>query len=357
MLGGFSSRRLISLHLLAALVITAIIFLFMGGTASASDLYDYLPLDGCCFKVPPSLRPGLWEKPISGSIGAKPMAPYLALTSDTGPGQGGELQVDPWDGMVAAGLTCLPDRKRRPAGKKYLGPMQVPHRSVLTGEQSFTIGTLGNYNRSSLDFFLPLDLEPLGTLFSEVRWEIEDPFHRSASPTSRRADLSLGAGLRRMLAKGWILGINWFYDSTNMGETWHSSTGFGLESVIDLEPVIGLAENHSFDTTINIYQGGGINAELGYTRAVLLDHLDLRISASKYRFFDREFILGWKSGVELISPDQTFVIKYEYGQDSRDPSHHSISCSVSLAFQLENLFSGKNPFLKPDPFHPGIRDH
>ncbi|MFC1833978.1 inverse autotransporter beta domain-containing protein [Thermodesulfobacteriota bacterium] len=346
MLGNSGSMCLISRHCFIIRVVAAAVCFFGAGVDPAVALDTVRLFDGG-IRTFPTLEAGLIEGAPAARLDTD------SVTSDIGPGPslgvGNKLPVVRSLVGNTASLTDIPGRGYRVAGKKDLRGTLLPHRSSLTAVESITLGSVGSYNRSSMDFFLPLDLGCLGTLFGQAHWEIEDPFRQSASSSSRRMDLAVGTGLRRMIGKSWLLGLNWFHDATNLEGHWQASSGLGFESVM------AFRESHSFDTSFNIYQGGGVDAEIGYTCPILFDHLDLRISAAKYRFFDGRYILGWRTGLDLASPDRTFAVQYEYGQDSRDPSYHSISCSVSVAFQFENLLSGKSPFLKPEPLYPGRR--
>lgn len=139
-----------------------------------------------------------------------------------------------------------------------------------------------------------------------------------------------------------MVGTNVFWDTSRLSGDWYSSPGFGFEFA-----------SHSaqgvWDLILNFYRGGGIDLKAGYTFPVWEDRLDMRLYAEKYRFFDGDFILGSKGGVEISSPDRFLTLSYAYGQDSRDPQYHLAACSLTVPFSLEKIFSGKNPFEMPVP--------
>jgi hypothetical protein len=207
-----------------------------------------------------------------------------------------------------------------------------------------------NYSRAEIGLLLPVRLWESTALFAEGRAGFENTAFDGLQVRDGRVDYGVGGGYRTIWFNGWLFGVNVFWDRAFLDHDWYTSTGFGFES--DL----ALGKNDTLDMSLNLYRGGGADLETGYTFPVLNDHADFRIMAGKYRFYDGEFILGWKAGFDLATPDRTFAIAYEFSQDSRHPACHAVGLQASLAFSLENLFHGKNPFLTPDPTYPGRRD-
>jgi hypothetical protein len=188
----------------------------------------------------------------------------------------------------------------------------------------------------SADFLLPTKLSPNSSLFLESRAEFQSPFANNASPADRRYDVSMGLGWRKTSLRGLMVGANAFLDVTRLAGEWYRSPGFGVESAAHWN-------GGAWDLVLNAYQGGGIDAQTGFTFPIMDKRLDMRIFAEKYRFFDGDFILGSKGGFEVSSPNRLVNLSYAYGQDSECPAYHAVSCSMNVPFSLEKLFSGKNP--------------
>lgn len=199
-----------------------------------------------------------------------------------------------------------------------------------------------------MDLLVPVGLGNSGAVFLETSTRYGPVHSMWHDSIDTRVDASVGIGARKAW-KDSFLGVNAFWDRTRLDGKWLSSRGVGTELILSPAP------ERYCDLSLNLYQGGGVDAQLGYMFPVLDKGLDMRLKVEKYRFFDSDFVLGWKAGFDLLSADRTFALTYEYGQDSRRPSYHAVGCSLSLAFQLENIFSLKNPFLEPDPFRPGER--
>jgi hypothetical protein len=218
-------------------------------------------------------------------------------------------------------------------------------KSSLAGGAIYRTAGEDRDSRFTLDFLLPVPLSSSSALFFESRAEFQGLFSRFRSSADRRFDLGFGLGWRKVSESGLMLGTNVFWDTSRLYGDWYYSPGFGLEMAI-------YGYSRMWDLMLNFYRGGGIDLKTGFTFPIWEDRLDMRIFAEKYRFFDGEFILGSKGGVEISSPDRFLAVSYEYGQDSRYPEYHAIACSLTVPFSLEKVFSGKNPFdfpVRPDP--------
>ncbi len=200
----------------------------------------------------------------------------------------------------------------------------------------------------SVDFLLPTKLSPNSSLFLESRTEFQSPFANNVSPSDRRCDVSLGLGWRKTSVRGLMVGANAFWDVSRLADDWYSSPGFGVESAAHWN-------GGAWDLVLNAYRGGGIDAQTGFTFPICDKLLDMRIFAEKYRFFDGDFILGSKGGFEISAPNRLVSLSYAYGQDSACPSYQAVSCSLSVPFSLEKLFSGKNPIEIPESHGPDTR--
>jgi hypothetical protein len=200
-------------------------------------------------------------------------------------------------------------------------------------------------SRFTMDFFIPIPLSSSSALFFESRAEYQDLFSRFRSPSDHRLDFGFGLGWRKVSESGLMFGTNVFWDASRLYGDWYSSPGLGFEMAIH-------GAGGMWDVMLNFYRGGGIDLQTGFTFPIWEDRLDMRIFAEKYRFFDGEFILGSKGGVEISSPNRWLSVSYELGQNSRYPEYHAIACSLTVPFSLEKVFSGKNPFefpVRPDP--------
>jgi Inverse autotransporter, beta-domain len=239
-----------------------------------------------------------------------------------------------------SGLVSLSDRRIPQATDKRLGDL-VLFKPTLSSGAIYRFGDDDRGSRLTMDFFLPTRMGRSSSFFVESRAEYRDPFAHLPASGSRRLDLDLGLGWRKVGHDGAMVGINTFWDTSRLSGDWYASAGFGLEAALPVYS--GL-----WDISLNADRGGGIDLKSGYTLPVWNDRLDMRVYAEKYRFFDGEFILGSKFGAELSSPDRLLSVSYEYGQDSRNPEYQVIACSVAVPLKLDNIFRGKNPFSYPD---------
>ncbi len=87
-------------------------------------------------------------------------------------------------------------------------------------------------------------------LFGEAHAEGWDFWKRQnalIAATSNRVDLSFGGGYRRMLGPNTLVGVNGFYDTSRVFNTWHSSGGVGLEYAANI------AGDDAIDLNFNWY--------------------------------------------------------------------------------------------------------
>jgi hypothetical protein len=224
----------------------------------------------------------------------------------------------------------------RPFGKP------APLKPLLTGGANYRFGREERTGGLLMDFFLPARLSGSSSVFLESRSEYQRSLAKFPPSPDRRFDLGLGLGWRKVWDGGVMIGTNAFLDASRLDGDWYSAPGFGIEFASH-------SRDRVWDAILNVYRGGGIDLKVGRTFPVLEDRLDMRLYVEKYRFFDGEFILGHKGGVELSSPNRFVTISYAYGQDSRDPEYHAVSCSLAIPFSLDKILSGKNPIEIPDP--------
>lgn len=202
-------------------------------------------------------------------------------------------------------------------------------------------------SRLTMDFLLPAKFDRSFSLFLESRAEYQNVLSNLWNSADQRFDLGVGLGWRKVWP-GVMFGTNAFWDTSRLSADWYGSPGIGIEFAAH-------GRNLVWDAILNFYRGGGIDLAGGFTFPILEDRLDMRLHAGKYRFFDGEFILGSKCGVAVSSPDRFLSVSYEYGQDSRNPEFHSFACSLTVPFQLDRIFEGKNPVELPVPPGRGTR--
>jgi hypothetical protein len=203
-----------------------------------------------------------------------------------------------------------------------------------------------NYGRFALDFLFPFRTVNTNTYFAEFHGEFEHPDY--LRPSSHRTDLSLGLGQRLIGNGDFLLGVNAFVDTSSVYDKWYWSGGVGFETALN----ISKTSNYPFgalDLSLNLYKGGGLDLESGVS-LLLGDHFDLRLNLAKYRFYDGDYILGWRGGADLRASGGLFGLKYEFGQDRVNSSYHTIGASLCVPLQLENLLEGKWPFSYPNSF-------
>ncbi len=217
---------------------------------------------------------------------------------------------------------------------------EVPLGMTLVGGVGYRSGAEETGSRFSMDLVLPARTRGGSLLFFESRAEYRDPLLRPANDSNRRFDLGIGGGWRNVWSDRVMFGVNGFLDTTRLDGEWYSSPGFGMEFAVATSRSI-------WDLTFNMYRGGGIDLKGGVTVPIMEESLDMRLYAEKYRFFDGEFILGSKAGVQISSPGRLVALTYEYGQDSRNPGYYAVGCSLTVPFCLEKIFSGKNPIDLP----------
>jgi hypothetical protein len=220
-------------------------------------------------------------------------------------------------------------------------------KAILSGAAVYRSAREDSDARVTLDFVLPARFDT-SSFFLESRADFRNPCSRSLHSGYRGFDLGFGLGWRKVWEEGLMLGTNAFWDASRLSGDWYSAPGFGFEFAKH-------SQHGIWDIILNVYRGGGIDLEGGFTFPIWDERLDLRVYAGKYRFFEGDFILGSKGGVQISSPNRFLAVSYEYGQDSTTPEYHALTCSLTVPFSLEKLFSGKNPFELPDAPSTGKR--
>jgi hypothetical protein len=275
------------------------------------------------------------------------------------------------------------------SGYGVLGTETMPLSSGMLGSllpriPNLEFGFLYNFGsnlgsgRISGDYVLPLSMGHDAVLFGEAHGEWQDfwtkptvsfapapSFTVTASGTANRVDLSFGGGYRTLRANKTLLGVNAFYDSSRLFDTWYSSGGLGLEmaAIVAGDDAIDLNFNwygnlFSLDGIINAFRnkGNSFDVETGYSHGLPDRSMDLRLKLVAYQFDIGTPVYGLRGGADLTSRNGMFTLRYEHGQDRINGSYDTIGGFVTVGFQLENVLKGENPFVAPEPVFRSPRD-
>ena len=180
------------------------------------------------------------------------------------------------------------------------------------------------------------------TLLGEVHTELESLRFVDPNWLQSRSDWSGGLGIRGLPYRDLMLGANLFLDTSRLDGTWHRSGGLGLEMAAGFSDL----PLDTFDVAVNLHKGGGIDTEAGISFP-LHEYVDLRVRLGKYRFYDGEYLLGWKAGTELRACDDLVKLTYQFEQDRDHSASHTVGVALSANLNLEDLFSGSWPFEWP----------
>ena len=213
-----------------------------------------------------------------------------------------------------------------------------------------------NSGRFTADYLLPFTLSADSMIFGEAHTEFQD-FWKTSS-FNNRVDMSFGGGGRTLIRRDTLLGINGFYDTSRLGGTWYSSgsVGFEMAALVGTSDAIDLNFNwygQLFNSNVirNAFRFGPSNYdfEAGYSHELWNGGPDLRLKMTGYQFDIGNRVYGWKAGAELKSHDGAFVLKYDVGHDAVNETYQTVGGFVNVGFQVENIFSGENPFVAPEP--------
>src|SRR5208283_3311950 len=173
------------------------------------------------------------------------------------------LQTSPYSaadevrrGLSPGRLDSAPSNPLGLPGSSFLGPRgsdTIPISSsmfsgIIPRISNLELGFLYNFGnnvsmgRFSADYLLPFNLSCDSVIFGEAHGEWENFWKTptvsvtsvsgstiTTSGSSNRVDLSFGGGYRTMLGESTLLGVNGFYDTSRLFNTWYSSGGVGLE--------------------------------------------------------------------------------------------------------------------------------
>jgi hypothetical protein len=242
----------------------------------------------------------------------------------------------------------------------------------------YYFGNRVNTGRFTADYVLPFSLSCDSVLFGEAHAEGWDFWKRpsvsvaaapgftvTTSNTNNRVDLSFGGGYRTMLAANTLLGVNGFYDTSRLFNTWYSSGGVGLEFAANVAGDDAIDLNFNWygnlfnrDVLVNAFRnrGNSFDVETGYSHALFNQALDLRLKLIGYQFDVGTPVRGWRGGADLTTRDGMFSLRYEHGHDRVDGDYNTVGGFVTVGLQLENVLKGESPFTAPEPVFKSPRD-
>ena len=146
-----------------------------------------------------------------------------------------------------------------------------PVSGAITGQSDiipFSSGMLGDYmpaipnlqfgfqyffgdkvrsGQMNADYLLPYKLGASSVLFGEARGNYWNFGRQPTNGASNRVDISLGGGYRNILADKLLVGVNGFYDTSRLFNSWYSSGSVGLEMAAN----VGTSD--AFDLNANWY--------------------------------------------------------------------------------------------------------
>lgn len=242
----------------------------------------------------------------------------------------------------------------------------------------YSFGNNVSTGRFTADYLLPFRLGNDSVLFGEAHAEswgfwkrpsisVSTPegFTATTPAASNRIDLSFGGGYRTMLGVNTLVGVNGFYDTSRLFDTWNSSGGLGLEFASNGVGDDAIDANFNWygnlfnrDVLVNAFRntGNSFDLEAGYSHALFNQALDLRLKLAGYQFDVGDKVYGWRGGADLTTRDGVFTLRYEYGSDRLNGQYNTLGGFINIGFQLENLLSRESPFTLPEPVFKSPRD-
>jgi hypothetical protein len=264
-----------------------------------------------------------------------------------------------------------------PVSSGMLAPFLPKIPNLELGYQYY-FGNNVRTGRFSADYVLPFRLRTDSVLFGEAHAEGWDFWKRptvsvaappdftvTTSATSNRVDLSFGGGYRTMLGANTLLGVNGFYDTSRLFNSWYSSGGVGLELAANIAGDDAIDLNFNWygnlfnrDVLVNAFRnkGNSFDVEVGYSHALFNQALDFRLKVIGYQFDIGTPVRGWRGGADLTTRDGMFTLRYEHGSDRLNGDYNTIGGFVTLGLNLENVLRGENPLTLPEPVFKSPRD-
>ncbi len=229
----------------------------------------------------------------------------------------------------------------------------------------YSFGKAVKSGRLTTDFLVPISLSRDSTAFGEAHGEFQDFWKTATGGAINRIDFSFGGGFRTIRGANTLLGVNGFYDTTRLGGRWYSSGSLGFEMAALLPGNDALDLNFNwygnlFNSNVlaNAFRRGPQNYDFGagYSLELWNGGPDLRLSATGYRFSAGSGVYGIRGGAEAKTRNGMFSVKYEAAHDGINHTYHTVGGFVNVGLQLENLLSGKSPFVMPEPIFRSPRN-
>ena len=255
---------------------------------------------------------------------------------------------------------------------------------ILPLVPNLEIGYLYNFGKNtrtgrlSVDYVLPVGVAQDSAAFGEAHGEFTNFWktilglfgsrHRitGLSSFNERSDLSIGGGYRKIFSDNLMLGVNGFYDTSELGGRWYGSAGIGFEMAA-LGPGYDLIDLN-FNYYGSLFQGrnsivnafrngpGNFDLEIGYSHELGEGGPDLRLKLTGYQFDIGTRVYGWNAGAEVKSRNGMFSVRAETGQDRINGTYHTVGGFVNVGLQLDRLFNGESPFVMPEPIFKSPRN-
>ncbi len=175
----------------------------------------------------------------------------------------------------------------------------------------------------------------------------------------------MGGGYRTILNKNMLIGVNGFYDASQLSGRWQSSGGVGLEFAALLSGSDAFDLNFNWYGSLfngtaisNVFRYGPSNfdVEVGYSHE-LWDHgPDFRLKFAGYHFEEGGSVYGWNAGGELKTRDGMISVRYEVGDDRVNSTYHTVAAFVNMGFDVNALGRGSSPFMMPEPIFRSPRN-
>ncbi len=250
------------------------------------------------------------------------------------------------------------------AGREGGIPSPISHPEVGL---LYDFGNKTRTKRLAADYVLPFSPTTNHVAFGEAHYETY-AFSRNIPGADRsRTDLSLGGGYRIVLNKVVLFGVNGFYDSTKLHDTWYSGGGVGCELVTMSGSYGEVDLNFNYygnmfdnDLMVNAFRnkGGSYDVQVGCSQLVthkcrvFKQPMDIRVAVTGYKFDIGTPVYGLRFGAELKTGDGFLVLRYAHGEDKVNGEYHTIGGVLNMGFRLENVLKGESPIELPEPiFH------
>ena len=368
-------RRNVPLILLPMLLLS-----LLCQVASGYGFYAYAPI------TMPMVSPGVPEpldlappRPSAFSL-QPPCVPGIALPCPrpriqkcTVPGLGLPMCKTPGFGISKC---KVPRRKISKCGIPALPRFDFipccPLKPVFRSGFDFTSSTSGSSSSLMFDYFYPVDSNQCRVFFVETRfdqtafWGQDPQWDSDALPGSRlsptgyssdRVDLSVGAGMRKLLPSGLIVGANAFLDSFGLDSNWHTSLGGGAEvTVLTFTDLILDLRFNAYERLFNrqvlanAYADVGPSYELrgGVSSPAFCGSWDLRLELAGYWYDIGKMVSGLRTGLELRSRDGLFTVGWEHGYDQFHGHYDVFRGFLNACFNWRNVFTCLPSFGRPE---------